>query len=593
MIEKDVDITRYTTFNIPVKAKYFAEYDSLKALKLLMRDEIYRTVNIFHIGGGSNLLFTSDFNGLILHSKIKGIEQYRKDENTVYVIAGAGEKWSDLVDWCVENGLAGLENMAGIPGEVGSSPIQNVGAYGREAKDVIFTVECYDTLNHDTVKLTNAQCRFGYRDSIFKHDWKNRFYVLRVSFKLTPSTEAKYLDYGPLKNFKEKLGRTPTISDVASEVKKIRDSKLPDPTKIGSAGSFFKNPVINEYYFKEEVLPKAPDIVWFPAGEGKVKVSAGWLIEHTGLKGMSIGGAEVWPQQCLVIANTGGASAKEVEQLSSFIQKEVDEKYAVKLRPEVNFVSTDINVTVLGSGTSKGVPEVGCNCKVCTSLFPEDKRLRASVLVRTAGINILIDPSPDFRQQALRENLGHIDAVLVTHSHYDHVGGFDDLRPLCTNHDITVYLRKDVNEDLHRRIDYCFREHPYPGVPRFNMVEIPNEPFFVEGVEITPVEVMHGKLPIYGYRIGNFAYITDAKTIPEMEMEKLYGLDTLIINALRKEEHFAHLNVQEALDIIAELKPRRAFLTHMNHQIGLASEIDEMLPPNVRFAYDGLQIHIQ
>ncbi|MDE6340317.1 MAG: MBL fold metallo-hydrolase, partial [Muribaculaceae bacterium] len=249
-----------------------------------------------------------------------------------------------------------------------------------------------------------------------------------------------------------------------------------------------------------------------------------------------------------------------------------------------------MKVTVLGSGTSKGVPEVGCECRVCRSEDSHDKRLRASVLVETAGLRLLIDPSPDFRQQALRMRLADIDAVLVTHSHYDHVGGFDDLRPFCASDDLPVYVRKDVDADLRRRLDYCFREHLYPGVPTFDMHIIDNKPFYINGVKIEPVEVMHGNLPIYGYRIGDFAYITDAKTINEEEKEKLEGLDVLIINSLRDNPHFAHLSLSEALDLISELKPKTAYLTHFNHEAGLHRELEERTPENVHPAYDGMRI---
>lgn len=603
MFEKNKDLTPYTTFGIPAKAALFAEYSSREELLKISRTPEFTDNEVLHIGGGSNLLFVNDFNGLVLHSAITGIEAYRKDSDTVYVIAGAGVKWTDLVDWCVCSGYAGLENLAGIPGEVGASAVQNVGAYGVEAKDVIHSVECFDTLTRAFVRISNEECRFDYRDSRFKHDWKGRFIVVRVSFRLSPSDIARCLDYGPLRALAADASHPLSIREVAQEVVRIRNTKLPDPAQTGSAGSFFKNPVVSRYFYREAMCALETDIPCYPVWkdsdlqeEGKeskwVKVPAGWLIEHSGLKGIRIGGAEVYPKQCLVIANAGGASARDVVALSRLVINKVMEKFAVVLEPEVNFIDTDIDITILGSGTSKGVPEVGCACKVCRSESGRDKRLRASALVRTHGLDLLIDVSPDFREQALREDITRIDAALLTHSHYDHVGGIDDLRPFCAHRDLPIYLKEDVNQDLHKRLDYCFRHHLYPGVPKFEMHEIGDKPFFINGLRIIPIHINHGKLPILGYRIGSFAYITDAKTIPEEELEKLEGLDVLVINALRHREHFSHLSVGEALKIIGRIKPKEAFLTHFCHEIGLHEDFEKTLPPNVHPCFDGLRIHI-
>ena len=592
MFEKDKDLTPLTTFGIPAKARLFAEYSSLKELTKISQSEEFLNNEVLHIGGGSNLLFIKDFDGLVLHSNLKGIKRYDKDEDTVYAIVSAGEKWNDFVDWCISEGLSGVENLAGIPGEVGASAVQNVGAYGAEAKDVIHNVECFDVVSRKTKVFTNEECRFGYRDSFFKHEWKGRYYVLRISFRLRKSTLADNLGYAPLQKFAAELGRTPTTRELADEVIRIRNLKLPDPAVTGSAGSFFKNPVVNRYFYQQQMLGLDPDIPHYDVDEHNVKVPAGWLIDHAGLKGYRIGGAEVYPKQCLVIANTGNASADDVVRLSEHIIETVMEKYAVILHPEVNFIDTGIEVTVLGSGTSKGVPEVACCCRVCRSESHFDKRQRASVLVKTHGMDILIDASPDFRQQAIDHKIYSVDAALITHSHYDHVGGIDDLRPFCAYGDVPMYVSPDVNADLHRRLDYCFREHPYPGVPKFEMHEISDRPFFINGLKIIPIRVFHGKLPIYGFRIGDFAYITDAKYIPEEELEKLQGLKVLIVNALRDREHFAHFNIREALEFIEKVKPGEAYLTHFNHEIGLHSELEKRLPQHVHPCYDGLTISI-
>lgn len=594
-IEYDKDITHLTTFKVPAKAAVYAEYESEKELLALSRTTEFTDNEFLHIGSGSNLLFLSPFKGIVLHSAIKGITAYAKDEETVFVIAGAGELWTDLVDYCIGRGIAGLENMAGIPGEVGASAVQNVGAYGAEAEDFIHSVQCFDVETRKIITLDNKQCRFSYRDSIFKHEAKGRLIVTKVSYRLRKGNQATNLNYRPLREFADALGHTPTLRELADEVVRLRDSKLPNPAIIGSAGSFFKNPEVNSYFFKEEIMPRGIDIPVYPASqEGKVKLSGAWLIDNAGLKGYKVGGAEVWQTQPLVIANTGSATGKDVKDLAEHIIKTVKIKYGIELHPEVNYIDSEIKVTILGSGTSKGVPEIGCTCATCRSTDPKDKRLRASVLVETHGMRILIDASPDLRQQALRLGLSNIDAILLTHQHYDHVGGIDDVRPFCIENDINIFTNPQTAKDLRTRVDYCFREHPYPGVPKLILHEMECRPFMINGLKVTPIEVMHGKLPIYGYRIGDFAYVTDAKTIPEEEKEKLKNLEVLILNCLRiSQPHFAHLILPEALDLIGELKPKRCYLTHANHNLGLHKDISAILPSGVEYAYDGEVITIE
>ena len=582
-ILSDYDITSLTTFGLKAKAKWFASYKDLRELRLLARTQQFNEEEILHIGGGSNLLFDGDFNGLILHSEIKGIKIYRKDESTVYAIAGAGENWADFVDYCVDNGLGGLENLAMIPGEVGASAIQNVGAYGVEACDRIHRVECYDRLTGDIREFSNSECRFGYRDSIFKNEYRNRFFVLRVSFRLDPDTRAKHTGYGALRLLAERIGHELSISEVSA--------KLPDPKMIGSAGSFFKNPVVSREYYEKVILKRDPETPHYDAGDGMVKIPAGWLIDRCGLKGKSVGGAEVYEKQALVIVNKGNATASDILALCDVIRRAVRQRFTVTLHPEVNIIDTGIKATILGSGTSKGVPEIGCGCNVCRSEDSRDKRLRSSALVSTHGMNILIDSSPDFRRQALDADISFIDAVLFTHTHYDHVGGIDDLRVYTATDDLPLYMRPDVAADLRRRIDYCFKDETYPGVPSFRIHEIDeHKPFMISGLKITPIPVFHGKLPIVGYRIGDFAYITDASMIPEESMDLLRDLDVLIINSLRKTPHFAHFSLEESLAVIGQLKPRRAYLTHLCHEMGCHADVEKELPENVRIAYDGLVI---
>lgn len=247
----------------------------------------------------------------------------------------------------------------------------------------------------------------------------------------------------------------------------------------------------------------------------------------------------------------------------------------------------------LGTGTSCGVPLIGCTCPACTSTDPCDRRLRTSALVTADnGANILIDCGPDFREQMLRAGAPPLDALLVTHVHYDHVGGIDDLRPYCKGgRHFPTYCAADVAADLRSRNPWSFGEHLYPGVPTFAIHEIePGRPFTAAGVDVQPLQVMHGKLPIVGYRIGPLGYVTDCKTMLDESVECLRGVDTLVINALRHKEHPSHLSLSESLALIERIKPRQAYLTHMSHEMGPESTVS--LPAGVAFAHDGLCVTV-
>ena len=253
---------------------------------------------------------------------------------------------------------------------------------------------------------------------------------------------------------------------------------------------------------------------------------------------------------------------------------------------------TTLEIEFLGTGTSTGVPMLRCHCPVCLSDDPRDKRLRTSAIVRYQGARILIDCGPDFRTQMLRASDDNIDAVLLTHIHFDHVAGLDDLRAYCFERPMPLYARPDVLHNLHDRIPYCFSDNPYPGVPRFEEHVIGDEPFLVSGVRVEPVPVMHYKLPIVGFRIGPLTYITDAKTIDDTVIDHLKGTPLLVINSLRKGEHLSHMCLDETLGAIERIQPGKAYLVHMSDRMGLHADSPRLLPQGVELAYDGLIVKV-
>jgi phosphoribosyl 1,2-cyclic phosphate phosphodiesterase len=254
-----------------------------------------------------------------------------------------------------------------------------------------------------------------------------------------------------------------------------------------------------------------------------------------------------------------------------------------------------MRVTFLGTGTSQGVPTIGCNCAVCTSKNPYDNRLRCSIWIEIKGKHLIIDTSSDFRQQMLTANVPRIDAILFTHAHKDHVSGLDDIRAYnaIQNGAIDAYANAQTVRQIREEFSYIFKEPKYPGIPQLNLNVIGLNPFTIQDIEIIPIEVIHYKLPILGYRIGNFTYITDASYISEEMKNCIKGTDTLIINALRKEKHISHFTLEESLAVIEEIKPRRAYLTHISHQMGLYEVVSQELPPNVFLAYDNLSFTVE
>ena len=252
-----------------------------------------------------------------------------------------------------------------------------------------------------------------------------------------------------------------------------------------------------------------------------------------------------------------------------------------------------MKITLLGTGTSQGVPVMGCQCRVCQSDDPRDKRLRCSALVSVGAKNILIDCGPDFRQQMLRIHSPHIDAILITHEHYDHVGGLDDLRPHSFFHDVDVFADSLCASHLRNRLPYCFlpADQRYPGVPGIRMHEVtPFRPFLAAGVEVLPLRLMHGQLPILGFRIGSFAYITDASAISSQVMQCLKGVDTMVINGLRHTPHPSHQTIEQAVDVATQAGVESAYITHLCHETLLYEEEEQNLPKHVHLAYDGLTL---
>ena len=255
-----------------------------------------------------------------------------------------------------------------------------------------------------------------------------------------------------------------------------------------------------------------------------------------------------------------------------------------------------MKVTFLGTGTSQGIPIIGCKCPVCKSANTRDKRLRTSALVSVGDKNILIDIGPDFREQMLRNDVSHLDAILVTHAHRDHVAGIDDIRPYnyYQQSPIDIYARSNAIEAIRRDYAYIFAQHIYPGLPEANLIEVSGSSVVrIGNTEVVPIEAMHKDMPILGYKMERFAYVTDANYIAPTELDKIKDMDVLVINALRQEKHFSHFSLDEALEVIAFLKPRKAYLTHMSHEMGFYDEVSRNLPKNVFLAYDGLTVEIQ
>lgn len=336
VIEENISLRPYNTFGIDAKARFFAEVTGLVQLQKILQLKSYPRK--FILGGGSNVLFTEDLDFLVVRIGLKGISVIDENEESVQIKVMAGENWNDLVNWCIERDFGGLENLSLIPGNVGTAPVQNIGAYGCEIKDVFVRCEAMDLDSGHMTEFNKKECRFGYRDSVFKNKFRNRYAITSVVLKLSKPPHAVNTSYRALSEELQRRGiEQPGIREVAETVTQIRKSKLPDPELIGNAGSFFKNPVVSPRKI-DQLLRKFPGLVHFPAPDEQRKIAAAWLIDQAGWKGHREGQVGVHHKQALVIVNHGGAKGGEILQLSRKIQASVRDKFDVELEAEVRII---------------------------------------------------------------------------------------------------------------------------------------------------------------------------------------------------------------------------------------------------------------
>ena len=334
LISENISLKKYNTFGIDVNAKRFISVESFYDLQEVLKTE----KEIFLLSGGSNMLLTKDINKLVVHVNIKGISIDSEDKDHVYLTVNAGEDWHEFVLWCISQNYGGIENLSLIPGNVGTCPIQNIGAYGVEVKDVISKVEALDITTSKRIQFSNSECQFGYRNSIFKNNLKGKVVLTSVSFKLTKNSHQLNTSYGAINTeLASQNILNPTIKDVSDAVIKIRQSKLPDPKQIGNSGSFFKNPVVSTERF-QLLQEKHPTIPSYKISASEVKVPAGWLIETAGFKGKRFGEYGVHEKQALVLVNYGNASGLDIFKLAQQIQKTILETFDIILEIEVNVI---------------------------------------------------------------------------------------------------------------------------------------------------------------------------------------------------------------------------------------------------------------
>ena len=335
-IQENISLKPYNTFGIDVKARFFVEITGLAQLQRVLELKAYP--NRFIISGGSNMLLTKDIDALVMHINLKGISIVEENGDSVEIKAMAGENWHDLVLWSLDQGYGGLENLCLIPGTVGTAPIQNIGAYGVELKDVFVNCAAMEVKTGELVAFDREACQFGYRDSIFKNEAKDNYIITSVTLRLTKKNHLLHTGYGAIE---EELRKNdivyPTIRDISNAVIAIRKSKLPDPKELGNSGSFFKNPIIGKKKF-DKFIKSHPEAPFYELEDDQFKVPAGWLIEQCGFKGRRFGDAGVHERQALVLVNYGNATGKEILELAENIQKEVSKQFGISIQPEVNII---------------------------------------------------------------------------------------------------------------------------------------------------------------------------------------------------------------------------------------------------------------
>lgn len=335
-ISSDFSLKKYNTFGIEAKAKTFIAVENETELAEVLKK--HHSEKPFILGGGSNMLLTQDIDRLVIHVNLKGKNILEENDDYALVSAQAGENWHEFVLWCIDQQLGGLENLSLIPGNVGTTPIQNIGAYGVEIKDTFVSCRAMNIATQEIVTFDKTQCQFGYRESIFKNEEKDRFIVLSVTFKLTRNNHKINTSYGAIETELARLNiSNPTIKDVSNAVIAIRQSKLPDPKELGNSGSFFKNPVISKTEF-EKIHSQYPEMPHYVVSDSEVKVPAGWLIEQAGFKGKRFGDAGIHQHQALVLVNYGNATGKEILAVSQNIQKTIFEKFGIAIEAEVNII---------------------------------------------------------------------------------------------------------------------------------------------------------------------------------------------------------------------------------------------------------------
>ena len=336
-IIENYPLLKLNTFGVDVKAKYFTSINTINELIEVTKTNVFKDLELLILGGGSNILFTKDFDGLVILNNIKGKEIIEQNQQSIFLKIGAGENWHELVMYCVDNGWGGIENLSLIPGNTGTAPMQNIGAYGVEIKETFVELEALEISSGKIVKFNNSDCEFGYRESVFKNKMKNQYIILNITLELKKNPVLN-INYGDVKAILESQNiKNPAIKEVSNAIISIRQSKLPDPKKIGNSGSFFKNPIVS-LNLLELIKKKYPNVVNYEINENEFKIAAGWLIERAGWKGKKFNNYGIHEKQALVLVNYGLANGMEIFELSEKIILDIKDKFGIKLEREVNII---------------------------------------------------------------------------------------------------------------------------------------------------------------------------------------------------------------------------------------------------------------